>query len=88
MNSAAQCQTAENWGKIKFPDMMQSMIWMCSLQHGVHFLISFLTRNVRCWHGCGYLGTPGKPICRFFLLRNKLTPNIKVSVLSGKDIFV
>lgn len=42
----------------------------------------------RCWHGCGYLGVPGKPICRFFLLRNKITPDIKVSVMSGKNVFV
>jgi len=44
--------------------------------------------SCRCWHGCGYLGKPGQPICRFFLLRNKITPNIKISVLKGKDIFV
>ena len=41
----------------------------------------------RCWHGCGYLGTLGKPICRFFLLRNKMRPSIKVSVMSGKELF-
>ena len=39
----------------------------------------------RCWHGCGYLGWPGFPLCRFFLLRNKFTPDIKLSVLGGRE---
>lgn len=40
----------------------------------------------RCWHGCGYLGSPGNPLCRFFLLRNIITSDINISVMSGKDI--
>lgn len=40
----------------------------------------------RCWHGCGYIGMPGKPVCRFFLLRNKITPYVRVSVLKGDAI--
>jgi hypothetical protein len=42
--------------------------------------------SCRCWHGCGYLGTPGKPIVRFFLLHNMMTPNINVSMIRGKDL--
>jgi hypothetical protein len=55
---------------------------------------SGLTNNIvdlfgissRCWHGCGYLGSPGNPLCRFFLLRNIITSGINISVMSGKDI--
>jgi len=42
--------------------------------------------NSRCWHGCGYIGSSGEPICRFFLLHNKMVPSIKVSVMRGKDV--
>ncbi|MBM4073694.1 MAG: hypothetical protein FJ271_32950 [Planctomycetes bacterium] len=42
----------------------------------------------RCWHGCGYLGWPEYPICRFFLLRNKMTAGVKVATLGGRDRFM
>jgi hypothetical protein len=42
----------------------------------------------RCWHGCGYLGWPGFPLCRFFLLRNRLSSGVTVLLLGGKDRFV
>ncbi len=42
----------------------------------------------RCWHGCGYLGWPGFPVCRFFLLRNRLPAVVKVLVLGGRERFV
>jgi hypothetical protein len=41
----------------------------------------------RCWHGCGYLGWPGFPLCRFFLLRNMLPVSVRVTVLSGHERF-
>ncbi len=41
----------------------------------------------RCWHGCGYLGWPGFPVCRFFLLRNRLPAVVKVLVLEGRERF-
>lgn len=50
-------------------------------------IVELFGLSSRCWHGCGYLGASGKPICRFFLLLNKMTPNIKVSVMKGKDFF-
>jgi hypothetical protein len=40
----------------------------------------------RCWHGCGYLGSPGHPLCRFFLLRNEITPELKISVMKGSEV--
>jgi hypothetical protein len=42
----------------------------------------------RCWHGCGYLGWPGFPLCRFFLLRNLLPATVKMTVLAGRERFV
>ena len=42
----------------------------------------------RCWHGCGYLGWPGFPMCRFFLLKNKITPKIGVRLLGGRERFM
>jgi hypothetical protein len=42
----------------------------------------------RCWHGCGYLGWPGFPLCRFFLLRNLLPATVRVRVLDGRERFV
>lgn len=42
----------------------------------------------RCWHGCGYLGWPGFPMCRFFLLRNLLTASIRVQVRPGNSRFL
>lgn len=42
----------------------------------------------RCWHGCGYLGRPGEPLCRFFLLRNKTTPEMKISVMKGSELLL
>ncbi len=42
----------------------------------------------RCWHGCGYLGWPGFPVCRFFLLRNRLPAVVKMLVLDGRQRFV
>ncbi len=39
-----------------------------------------------CWHGCGYLGPLGKPIVRFFWLRNILSPSIKLSLMKGSDL--
>ncbi len=44
--------------------------------------------SYRCWHGCGYLGWPGFPVCRFFLLRNRLPAVVRVSVLDGRERFV
>ena len=41
----------------------------------------------RCWHGCGYLGLPGFPICRFFLLQNRLPAVVRVLVLDGCERF-
>ena len=41
----------------------------------------------RCWHGCGYLGWSGFPMCRFFLLRNQLPATCKVLILSGRERF-
>ncbi len=41
----------------------------------------------RCWHGCGYLGWPGFPVCRFFLLRNRLPAVVRVLVLDGHERF-
>lgn len=42
----------------------------------------------RCWHGCGYLGWPGFPVCRFFLLRNLLPATVRVLVMRGRDRFM
>lgn len=42
----------------------------------------------RCWHGCGYLGWVGEPLCRFFLLRNIMVSDIKVSIMQGEDLIV
>ncbi len=42
----------------------------------------------RCWHGCGYLGWPGSPLCRFFLLRNQIIPGIRISIMGGRERFV
>lgn len=42
----------------------------------------------RCWHGCGYLGWPGSPLCRFFLLRNQIISGIRVSIMGGRKRFV
>jgi hypothetical protein len=42
----------------------------------------------RCWHGCGYLGWPGFPMCRFFLLRNKLPLGIKLRLVNGRERFM
>jgi hypothetical protein len=44
--------------------------------------------SYRCWHGCGYLGWPGFPVCRFFLLRNLLPTAVRVLVLRGRDRFL
>lgn len=41
--------------------------------------------SYRCWHGCGYLGWPGFPMCLFFLLRNQMCEGMQVQVLSGTD---
>lgn len=41
----------------------------------------------RCWHGCGYLGWPGFPVCRFFLLRNQMSAGVKVLVMGGHEKF-
>lgn len=41
----------------------------------------------RCWHGCGYLGWPDHPLCRFFLLRNELTAAVNVRVMAGRERF-
>lgn len=43
--------------------------------------------NCRCWHGCGYLGPLGKPICHFFWLRNIMTSDVSIEVMNGRDIF-
>lgn len=40
----------------------------------------------RCWHGCGYIGSPGNPVCRIFLLQNQLSPRIKISIMRSKEI--
>ena len=42
--------------------------------------------SCRCWHGCGYIGSIGNPICRFYLLRNKIIPDLKFSIMKGTDI--
>ncbi len=42
----------------------------------------------RCWHGCGYLGWPGFPVCRFFFLRNRLAAGLKAFVLGGRERFI
>jgi hypothetical protein len=49
-------------------------------------IVELFGMSNRCWHGCGYLGTHEDPICRFFLLRNKMIPSIKVSLMRGKDL--
>lgn len=41
----------------------------------------------RCWHGCGYIGRPGFPLCRTFLLRNRMPHNGKVRVAKGYERF-
>lgn len=46
-------------------------------------LVELFGISHRCWHGCGYLGYPDNPLCRFFLLLNRLTPHIKVSLSPG-----
>ena len=43
--------------------------------------------SCRCWHGCGYLGPPDKPICHFFWLRNLMTSDISIEILNGRDTF-
>lgn len=42
--------------------------------------------SCRCWHGCGYLGPIGKPIVRFFWLRNIMSPFFQISVMKGRDL--
>jgi hypothetical protein len=44
--------------------------------------------SCRCWHGCGYIGSIGQPLCRIYLLKNELVPEIKISVMKGRDSFV
>ena len=51
-------------------------------------IIELFGLSCRCWFGCGYIGSYGKPLCRFYLLQNKMTPEINVSVMSGKDLFL
>lgn len=41
----------------------------------------------RCWHGCGYIGWPGFPLCRFFWLRNNLPTGATVLLLTGRERF-
>jgi hypothetical protein len=48
-------------------------------------IIELFGISYRCWHGCGYLGWPGFPVCRFFLLRNQLPSTVRVLVLRGRD---
>jgi hypothetical protein len=50
-------------------------------------IIDLFGLSSRCWHGCGYLGSPGKPICRFYLLRNVMIPEMKIRLMKGKDRF-
>ena len=51
-------------------------------------IIELFGISYRCWHGCGYLGWPGFPVCRFFLLRNLLPSTVRVLVLRGRDRFL
>jgi len=51
-------------------------------------IIELFGLSCRCWFGCGYIGSYGKPLCRFYLLQNKITPEINVSVMNGKDLFL
>ena len=34
------------------------------------------------------VGSYGKPLCRFYLLLNKMTPEINISVMNGIDLFL
>ena len=74
----------------RLPSKNEELIYYSYLSRDSVFtnkIVKLFGISSRCWHGCGYLGPPGKPICRFFLLRNKITPNIKVSIMSGKNVF-
>ncbi|MFO0865006.1 MAG: hypothetical protein U0744_10205 [Gemmataceae bacterium] len=42
----------------------------------------------RCWHGCGYLGWPTFPLCRFFLLRNLISAGMQVRIMMGSERFL
>jgi hypothetical protein len=42
----------------------------------------------RCWHGCGYIGWPGFPTCRLFLLRNEFLPGMTLEIRRGKERFL
>ena len=48
-------------------------------------IVELFAISHRCWHGCGYLGWPGFPVCRFFLLRNLMPASVRVQVLRGRD---
>jgi len=51
-------------------------------------IIELFGISYRCWHGCGYLGWPGFPVCRFFLLRNLLPSKVRVLALRGHERFL
>ena len=87
----AAMSSKENLGLSSFeklPDWQEELEYYHYLSVDSAFtneIVDLFGISHRCWHGCGYLGWPGFPLCRFFLLRNKFTPDIKLSVLGGRE---
>ena len=40
-----------------------------------------------CWHGGGYIGWPEEPLCRLYFLKNRMSDDMQISVMKGKDLF-
>jgi hypothetical protein len=91
-NLLALCQTKESLGLNdleRLADPAEELEYYHYLSKNSLFtnkVVELFGISHRCWHGCGYLGWPGEPLCRFFLLRNIMVPGMQVSIMRGKDL--
>jgi len=96
--STGRAMLAEEWTKhelgltdlVHIPTPSEEAPYYSYVAHDSAFtneIVDLFGIDNRCWHGCGYIGWPGFPLCRIFLLKNVLGECVRTQIVKGSERF-